>query len=711
MKNILLFTEKYTIFGIFITILNLGSLFYISNTFWNCIFLFFYLIFFGFYFGQIILPKEKNFWKRFFGIIGIISLFILIQSIIYWFYKIDKSTISFTLILIPILISLQKTHAEDPFAGVENIIDPKLYEQVKSYLSTKMLGIIVFALDLVLFSLLLNRRYTDTLISPWTIFGPKFFILFFFTTFLLLYISQKAKKNAGNLFLIIFHFTLIFTVSLIVFKLGFGFDPFIHQATEKYISLNGLIVPKNPYYIGQYILVVAGHFLTNLSIHSLDKSLVPLFSGIILVLSIYFPFSKKDNTEKNLLPSIIMIPFIMFPAFTISTPNNLALLFSLILTFWIFYEENHQTKETLIFGFLIALTTCVIHPLLGLPIFIIYLMHSIIKIIKKNNLILLSLYSLFLILITPLAFFLNSLRAGEKLFLKNPLENISSFFSIFAHPHWILIERGEWWQKILYYYRDCIKPLAIIMIIIGIYFAWRKWKKSTFTFYFITIISLFISAFLISTTIKFVDVISYEQTAYGKRLLDLTLIFSLPFFIIFWQQIFDLIRKRKTWRFPITLLLAILISISFYFTYPTRDNVSLHTGYNVRQADITAVHFIDKLNNHKKNYIVLSNQLISVTALQEFGFVKYLNTAVGEQYFYSIPTGGPLYQYFRKMVYEKPLKKWMLEAMNFANVNKAYFVHTDYWAPAATIRDEAKKEADHWWELEGGRVWVFEYTK
>jgi len=61
------------------------------------------------------------------------------------------------------------------------------------------------------------------------------------------------------------------------------------------------------------------------------------------------------------------------------------------------------------------------------------------------------------------------------------------------------------------------------------------------------------------------------------------------------------------------------------------------------------------------------------------------------------------------MVYQEPKKQWMEEAMRFAGVKKAYFVHTNYWAPAAEIRDAAKLEADNWWELYGGRVWVYEY--
>ncbi|MEK7084130.1 MAG: hypothetical protein AAB932_02775, partial [Patescibacteria group bacterium] len=132
---------------------------------------------------------------------------------------------------------------------------------------------------------------------------------------------------------------------------------------------------------------------------------------------------------------------------------------------------------------------------------------------------------------------------------------------------------------------------------------------------------------------------------------------------------------------------------------------------NVRDADIEAVHFIDEHNQGEKNYIVLTNQAVAAAALKEFGFAKYHETPSGEHYFYSIPTGGPLYQFFRNMVYDSPKKEWMLQAMNFAGVPRAYFIHTNYWAPAGEIRDKAKIEAAAWWELGGGRVWVYEYIR
>ena len=97
-------------------------------------------------------------------------------------------------------------------------------------------------------------------------------------------------------------------------------------------------------------------------------------------------------------------------------------------------------------------------------------------------------------------------------------------------------------------------------------------------------------------------------------------------------------------------------------------------------------------------------------ALSQSGFRPYYQTRDGLQYFYSIPTGGPLYRYFSLMVYEEPKKEWMQQAMDYMQVDKAYFIHTNYWAPAAEIRDAAKQVADAWWEFGNGELWVYEYT-
>lgn len=713
--NILLLRGKYTIFGAIISTLSLSALWKLSDPIWSTGFYLIYLFFFGYHLGRFILSQEKRIWQIFWGTLGVLSLFTILLSGIYWFFEINRNIVSLVLVFIPLLISLQKQQKEDAFSDIETDIDLDSYIHIKSYLSTKFWAGVILLGQLALFFKLFARQYDDTLISPWTLFGPNFFIIFFIISLLLLWVLQKSKHIPSNLLLITTHTGLILSVVLIVFKYGFGFDPHIHQATERWIVEHGSILPKQPYYIGQYVMVVMSHFITKLDIFTLDKLLVPLGTILTIPLSTYFALSKADFKYK-LFPAIALIPLIPLSFFIVTTPNNLALLLAFIAGTWIWYESKAGNNKTYLLGIILSLTSCAIHPMIGLPVFIIYLGSIIFKGLNRPSTkkmlgegIFYPIYTLIVAGIVPLALFANSFVNKGSLVLQNTFANISNFLIIFERPHYIFIERGPRALKLLYYYRDALKPLMILVLIIGIFIVIKKHKNKLAYFFLSTTIGLIISSFFITTSIHFKDVISYDQRLYGTRLLDLALILMIPFFVLALREFFVYIKKQPGKQFLAAIFFSSLLLISWFFTYPTRDNISLYTGQNVRAADISVVHAIDNRNDNKKDYIVLTNQTVGVAALREFGFEHYLDTPAGEQYFYSIPTGGPFYQYFRKMVYEQPLKQWMIESMQFAGVKKAYFVHTNYWAPAAEIRDAAKLEADNWWELYDGRVWVYEY--
>lgn len=707
MINRLIFNGKYIILSTIITTLAILSVSTFRGILSGLTILIIYGIFFGYFVGQYFLPNEKKHWKIFLGGLIILTTAVILFSLIYWFDQINKTIIYLMLILLPLLISLQKIKEKDPFADVETEINLESYTYIKSHLGTKLLVILATCLDLLLFWFLWQKQYTNTLVSPWTIVEPKFFLLFFLNSLIIFWTLQKSKHTASNLFVIILHYSLILSVVLIIFKLGYGFDPFVHQATEKWIAEHGFITPKQPYYLGQYVLVTAIYFITHLDISVIDRILVPIGAGITIPLISYFAFSRTGH-EQKLLPALMTIPILPLIFFNNTSPNNLALLIALIITFWIWYERQNGDKKTHLIGLILSLTACTIHPFVGLPILVIYFFSIIIKYqwFKKTTY---PIYVIILTLVLPLAFYFNSLRQGQYLKLNNPLNNLSYFWEMFHRPFYYWMNNGSWTWKLLYYYRDALIPLILIAIVLGLIICWKKYKNNLRFFSILTSASLFVSAFIISTVIQFTDVIEYEQNMYAHRLLELALISLIPYLVISTKELFILLRRQPGKQLLGAIFFSALLLISWYFTYPTRDPISHYTGFNIRQADIDVVNFIMNKNLGQTDYIVLTNQAVATAALKEFGFIKYLPTPQGEQYFYSIPTGGPLYQYFRKMVYEEPKRQWMEEAMKFAGVKKAYFIHTNYWAPAAEIRDAAKAEADNWWELSGGRVWVYEY--
>ncbi len=238
---------------------------------------------------------------------------------------------------------------------------------------------------------------------------------------------------------------LALSISLIIFPLGSGFDPFVHQATEKIIAATGTITPKPLYYIGQYTLVVFFSKILGISVAWIDKLLIPLLASLLLPWSImnWAKNSKADiwsfvskslaagragtvppkaeseaERERNSLAggidsvfsyanarwplsiiSFLLLPFLLTP-FTTTTPYSLALLFLVVLIFL----QNRPAVAVLL-----ALAALLIHSLVGIPAFIFVFL----KIIKTKKRLLLTAYCLLASLAIPLAFLISSQLSSQ----------------------------------------------------------------------------------------------------------------------------------------------------------------------------------------------------------------------------------------------------------------------------------------------------------
>lgn len=204
----------------------------------------------------------------------------------------------------------------------------------------------------------------------------------------------------------------------------------------------------------------------------------------------------------------------------------------------------------------------------------------------------------------------------------------------------------------------------------------------------------------------------YEQNDYPTRIMGVGLYFLLPFFFAAICYLAEKSLKKYLWvKVSALILLASVLTISLYLSYPRRDNYEPSRGYNVSFANIEAVHYIQ--NNAKEKFIVLSDQTVAAAALKEFGFKPeyYFHTDQGQIFYYSIPTGGPLYQLYLEMVYIMPSRDAMDKAMNLVGVNHAYFVVNKYWWESARIIEQAKSTADSWTSFDQNNIYIFEYSK
>ena len=640
------------------------------------------------------------------------SLTTIFGAFIYYIYKLNTLGIIISLFLAIIsFFFLYKAL----ISKEAKIIDNRLILNKKEYIYL----LIFFCLFLYLIYYLFSIRSSRPLISPWELVNSRFFVLYALSALILVFTVLSQKISAiWKIILISFFYFLNFCVALMVYKIGYGFDPFIHQAAMELIDKQGYILPKTPYYLGEYSLIIILHKISGLSIYFLNKFLLPFLGAFFIPIS-FFKFLKSQRnkinseTPQSTNSKFITIIFLLifgFSPFILSTPQNLTYLF-LILTILLGLSRSNP-----IWILILSIATVFIHPLSGIPAlawtaWLFYKKYEN-NIKEKTKKIISS--SIFLInaLLLPLALLLgggNSIKniKFDSLFLLEPFKNIFANLSFSG--------REDWLSNIIYFFYNNYNLFLIIVIIASLlYFnkkknnlednLLKKWQGLYFINY-----SLVIS-YILSSQISFNNVISYEQTNYAQRILVLIIIFCLPFIIFSVNQLIKKIFAENKLNQVIWLSIGVmLLLISFYISYPRFDKYFNSKGYSTSQNDINAVKLIDK--STEKPYIVLANQQVSAAALKELGFNHYYQTNSGPIYFYPIPTGGKLYEYYLSMVYEKPIRETMLEAMKLASVSEAYLVINKYWHESGKIINAAKLSADNFQVIPKDEIYIFKYSR
>ncbi len=680
----------------------------------------------------------------------LLSAVIILNTILYYLYGTTKGTITIVLLLPLLLLYKRPTNA--PIVHISNIfkkiqtwgqqiISPFKYTKQTAY------AVLIAFFDTLLLAVLWLHRTTDLMASPWQATNAGFFLIFAFSTALLIYTILKSSSKHLSFALLSLHFFTMYAVAPILYSLGFGFDAFIHRATESWIFQHGFIYPKQPYYIGQYSLVALLSHITSLSVFIVDVYLVPLLSAIFIPVTVATSIAKRFNIKANLAAVYTLgLVFIPLLSFHLTTPHNLVILFSLLTVFLTLqYQKNHLPWYL---PFSVSLAALVTHPLIGAPIFGFFLTAVLLKQTAKKRIqhMWLILSVLGQIILLPLLFTINNVRTGNgwPLF-GNPFLELPRFVELFGRPYWYLENAPLFWE-LIYGWERLIVPLTVVIAATG-FFLYKK-KSAHEYLYLFTALGMFISAWLLRSWLTFPDVVVYEQGDYPLRLIRASLLFLLPWFLygvhkLFQQCINILMRQRNNILDRIILLgtlimIALFITLSFYFSYPQRNIKSRFPGFNVTASDFKAAEWIHNIEhcsspgacpeqnrrevgvggdyskqttNQSIDYIVLSNQLVAVAALTNYSFAKTYNTPLGEFFYYSIPTGGPMYKYYGQMLYEGQKRAYMEAAMDLVGVDTAYFVINNYWAGSHLITEGAKNTADSWKMIDDGKVWVFVYKK
>jgi len=558
---------------------------------------------------------------------------------------------------------------------------------------------LVLAADLILLLVFILARTDQAIISPWNILSIEVFVLYGLATLFLL-LTAKEGKTWLFLALSILHTAITLSVAAIIYATGFGFDPFIHRAAEQALLRDGFIEPRQILYSGQYLLVTALHYLTSIPLKLIDIWLVPATASIVLPIASYLGLRHGWQVKEH-LARIGSLGFLFLPMvlsyftvpYTFTYTFFLALIFLLPLT-----RKNKMIALIL----LLASTTMIFfHPLLAVP-YTLWLLGYILG--RKAVRVFKILTFLAITTVVPAMFVIQAGIGLQDIIIYNPLDRIDLFFNLFYNPFIDHFPYIPVLLDLLYEIRYYL-PYTLLLIA-GLGSLTLKKQKQDFGWYWTLVLGLIGAMFFSSTMFEIPGIIVHEQAEFALRLEQAMFTVVIPIVVLVLIKLFY--RSNSLLRYTLLILLAGIITINWYFTYPQFNLKYPFYSPSVSQVDIQAVKEID-LRANGQDYLVLSNQMTSAAALQEFGFANYYQLDDQQILWYAIPTGGPLYQEFIKMIEFGQIEEEMNLLQDKTAVAQVYLVLHSYWPWSDQLISELVQTADDYFEREN-QIQVYIYN-
>jgi hypothetical protein len=579
----------------------------------------------------------------------------------------------------------------------ENTIRPK----EASWTTFAVLACVAASLFLIVNAL---QAATHTSVnSPWPLLPAGTFIAvaLLFASGFLASIKARPIVVAG---LVALSLLTLSSLTPLIYPLGYGFDGFLHRASEEVILQTGTLTPHPPTYIGQYTLVT--WFARVLHV---PQSLGDIWFVAALALLLPFAAYQLSATKKRkgltILSLLIALPLGILSA---STPQNVAYLLGVLSLLWLIpadapeatSDETVTYTTSLLVPWLLLAWSLATHPLAGMPFALAGCALSVQTLrqrwIKRTIVGTTLLASLFAV---PLAFSVRAALQGGAwswAWLKNLPTAWGWLTERFLQPATHLALWPDWanWQSYLF---------TFVLLAAALFAVTRdKARRSLW----LTLISFAVSAsassWLLQTSGDFSFLISYERQDYAARLLVVAQLFFLPAALVGLGYWFERIEHTHPRMRAAALLLGIAwFSANVYNMLPRHDAAAIGHGWNVGRSDLEAVQFIDKQANGQP-YTVLANQTVSAAAVSVFGFKRY----VGDIFYYPIPTGGPLYEQFLQMM-DHPNLDIAQETGSLGQSKLVYVVVNNYWFKAEQLIERLKGISDRTWNVEHGAAYIF----
>ncbi len=698
-----------TIFALLFLVVFIGNTFVLRQESVGTLLLVLYMAFYGWELGGVITQAEKAILRWWLGVWVLLSSVMILLTASYYIWKVTPEVIYVTILLTPpiLLWACRKATHLSLFSHAHDLWHSRRHH----ILRTVWIAISAIMLLMSLFFFTLAQHpVVDAVRSVWERLPVSVFVLFILACALLFGLLTRGKERAISLLLFCVFLFSFLSVAAIVFPIGFGFDSFIHKATELHLAEFGTITPKPFYYIGQYVLVLFLHHGFLIPIDLADTFLVPTLTALLLPAAWFF--AAAHITRKRSIAMMSLMGLFLLPLFSfiVTTPQALANLWTLLLVLSsipYLLEKEHPRLRVLCVS---AIATVLIHPIAGIPglLYFMFLATDPSRTnprTPKTNRVVRTLLIVMACVILPLSFVVNALMSKQQLGVNlaalNPLTwlsqlNLNVFFENKFSP---LLD-------LVYLYGLNATLLLIILSI----FAWNEYRKDLshrFRAILLTVMALSVNYFIMSTALEFSFLIDYERTNYAARLLPLVTFFLTPYVILGLGHVFmNLKTQPLVLRASALLLLITITGSSFYLAYPRRDTYESNRGFNVSASDIDVVYLAEELADGIP-YLALANQSVSAAAISEIGF-RYF----GDLFFYPIPTSGKLYESFLTMN-ESPTRETAKSALNLVSqhgdVTTLFFLVNNYWWDAPRIIETAKSTANDWRSVGEGAVYLFQY--
>src|SRR3989339_418367 len=184
-----------------------------------------YIFYFGRRLGILALPQLDGFWQRLFGPLLLLAFFSICGGFIFYFYRLDNQVIIFLIALLPtVIVPFARYVKKDINDWSSGLMEPVPLIEPKAR-SSNFWGWLVFFGDIYLISYLISHATDAAIRSPWTLLSYKFFAAFFILSFILFWYLKKISDSVRSLSIVFIHSLLLISVALLIYKVGFGFDP------------------------------------------------------------------------------------------------------------------------------------------------------------------------------------------------------------------------------------------------------------------------------------------------------------------------------------------------------------------------------------------------------------------------------------------------------------------------------------------------------